>query len=192
MVGAHAVALVARLDLEQNVACLGVEHAVEELAAHHDARADARANREVDHGVEALARAVRDLAQAGNVNVGVVANRNVKRVEGAQEVKVAPRRLGRLEDLPVAGGSRVHARWPKGANAQCVDVVRAKPCNHAVNAVMRPLGGNLLPLENLSLGRPHREDHLGSASLERANPCHAIPRSPGGVALRLPRETFPR
>lgn len=64
---------VARVARDQDVAGLGMHHAVYELTAREHAGAHTGADGQVDHVREALGATKGDLAQAGNVDVGVVA-----------------------------------------------------------------------------------------------------------------------
>ena len=95
---------VARVARDQDVASLGVHHAVHELAAREHAGAHAGTDGQVDHVREALGATKGDLAQAGDVDVGIVAAGDIEFVlDSAQQIKVAPCRLGRLQDLAVLG-----------------------------------------------------------------------------------------
>ena len=71
---------VARVARDQDVAGLGMHHAVDELAARKHAGTHAGADRQVHHVGEALRAAKGDLAQASDVDVGIVAAGNIERV----------------------------------------------------------------------------------------------------------------
>ena len=82
---------VARVARDQDVAGLGMHHAVHELAAREHAGAHAGTDGQIHHVSEALGATKGDLAQAGDVDVGAVAAGNIELVlDGAQQVKVAP------------------------------------------------------------------------------------------------------
>ncbi len=88
---------VARVARDQDVTGLGVHHAVHELAAREHAGAHAGADGQIHHVREALGATKGDFVQAGDVDVGVVAAGNIELVlDSAQQVKVAPCRLGGL------------------------------------------------------------------------------------------------
>ena len=85
---------VARVARDQDVTGLGVHHAVHKLAAREHTGAHAGADGQVDHIGEALSATKSDLAQAGDVDVGIVAAGDIELVlDAAQQVKVAPCRL---------------------------------------------------------------------------------------------------
>ena len=76
---------VARVARDQDVAGLGMHHAVHELAAREHASAHTGADGQVHHVGEALRAAKGDLAQAGDVDVGIVAAGDLELVlDGAQ------------------------------------------------------------------------------------------------------------
>jgi len=76
---------VARVARDQDVAGLGMHHAVHELAAREHASAHTGADGQVDNVGEALSATKGDLAQAGDVDVGIVAAGDLELVlDGAQ------------------------------------------------------------------------------------------------------------
>lgn len=129
---------VARVACDQDVAGLGMHHAVHELAAREHAGAHTGADGQVDHVGEALGATKSDLAQAGDVDVGIVATGNIELVlDGAQQVEVAPCRFGRLQDLAVLGRGGVDCGGAKGADAQRGDALVGKPCVDSLNGLPR-------------------------------------------------------
>ena len=172
---------VARVARDQDVAGLGMHHAVHELAAREHAGAHAGADGQVDNVGEALGATKGDLAQAGDVDVGVVAAGNIELVlDSAQQVKVAPCRFGRLQDLAVLGRGRVDCGGAKGADAQRGDALVGKPCIDGLNGLLRGRGRDLLTLQDRTVCIARGADHLGAASLERSDKlllCHSIPLS---------------
>ena len=138
---------VARVARDQDVAGLGMHHAVHELTAREHAGAHAGADGQGDHVGEALGATKRDLAQAGDVDVGIVAAGDIELVlDSAQQVKVAPCRFGRLQDLAVLGRGRVDCGGAKGADAQRGDALVGKPCVDGLNGLLRGRGRDLLAL----------------------------------------------
>ena len=126
MEGAAAVLAdgVTRVACDQDVPGLGVHHAMNELTAREHAGAHAGADGQVDYVGKALCAAKGDLAQAGDVDVGVVAAGDVELVlDGAQQVKVAPCGLGRLQNLAILWRGRVDCGGTKGADAQGGDAL---------------------------------------------------------------------
>ena len=181
MEGAAAVLAdgVARVARDQDMPCLGMHHAVHELAAREHAGAHTGADGQIHHVGEALGATKGDLAQAGDVDVGVVATGNIELVlDGAQQVKVAPCRLGRLQDLAVLGRGRVDCGGAKGADAQRGDALVCKPCVDGLNGLLRGRGCDLLTLQNRTVCIARGTDHFGAAGLERSDKlllCHSIP-----------------
>lgn len=141
---AYGVARVAR---DQDVTGLGVHHAVHELAAREHASAHAGTDGQIHHVSEALGATKGDLAQAGDVDVGVLAAGNIELVlDGAQQVKVAPCRFGRLQDLAVLGRGRVDCGGAKGADAQRGDALVGKPCVDGLSGLLWGRGRDPLAL----------------------------------------------
>lgn len=170
---------VARVASDQDVTGLGVHHAVHELAARKHAGAHAGADGQIHHVREALGATKGDLAQAGDVDVGVVAAGNIELVlDGAQQVKVAPCRFGRLQDLAILGRGRVDCGGAKGADAQRGDALVGKPCVDGLDGLLRGRGRNLLAFKDRAVCIARGADHLGAAGLERSDKlllCHSIP-----------------
>ena len=78
-----------RVARDQDVAGLGMHHAVYELTAREHAGAQAGADGQIHNVSEALGATKGDLAQAGDVDVGVVAAGDIELVlDSAQQVKV--------------------------------------------------------------------------------------------------------
>ena len=177
---------VARVARDQDVAGLGMHHAVHELAAREHAGAHTGADGQIHHVGEALGATKGDLAQASDVDVGVVATGNIELVlDGAQQVKVAPCRLGRLQDLAVLGRGRIDCGGAKSSDAQRGDSLVGKPCIDGFNGLLRGRGRNLLALQDRTVCIARGADHLGAAGLERSDKlllCHRVPLSPGRVA----------
>ena len=172
---------VARVARDQDVTGLGVHHAVHELAARKHAGAHAGADGQIRHVSEALGATKGDLAQAGDVDVGVVAAGNVELVlNGAQQVKVAPCRLGGLQDLAVLGRGGVDCGGAKSSDAQCGDALVCKPCVDGLDGLLRGRGRDLLALQDHTVCIARGADHLGAAGLERSDKlllCHSVPLS---------------
>ena len=138
---------VARVARDQDVTGLGVHHAVHELAAREHTGAHAGADGQVDYVGKALGATKGDLAQAGNVDVGIVAAGDFELVlDGAQQVKVAPCRLGCLQDLAVLGRGGVDRGGAKGADAQRGNALVCKPCVDGLDGLLRGRGRDLLAL----------------------------------------------
>ena len=172
---------VARVARDQDVAGLGMHHAVHELTAREHAGAHAGADGQVDHIGKALSATKRDLAQAGDVDVGIVAAGDIELVlDSAQQVKVAPCRFGRLQDLAVLGRGGVDCGRAKGANAQRGDALVGKPCVDGLDGFLWGRGRDLLALQDRTVCIARGADHLGAAGLERSDKllfCHSIPLS---------------
>lgn len=183
MEGAAAVLAdgVTRVAGDKDVPGLGVHHAVDELTAREDAGAHAGTDRQVHHVGEALRAAKGDLAQAGDVDVGVVAAGIIELVlDGAQQVKVAPCGLGRLQDLAVLRGGGVDRGGAKGADAQRVDALVGKPCVDGLDGLLRGRGRDLLALQDRTVCIARGAHHLGAAGLERSDKlllCLSVPLS---------------
>lgn len=183
MEGAGAVLAdgVARVARDQDVASLGMHHAVHELTAREHASAHAGTDGQIHHVSEALGATKGDLAQAGDVDVGVVAAGNIELVlDGAQQVEVAPCRFGRLQDLAVLGRGRVDCGGAKGADAQRGDALVGKSCVDGLDGLLRSRGRDLLTLQDRAVRIARGADHLGAAGLERSDKlllCHSIPLS---------------
>ena len=172
---------VARVARDQDVAGLGMHHAVYELTAREHAGAHAGADGQIHNVSEALGATKGDLAQAGDVDVGVVAAGDIELVlDSAQQVKVAPCRFGRLQDLAVLGRGGVDCGGAKGADAQRGDALVGKPCVDGLNGLLRGRGRDLLTLQDRTVCIARGADHLGAAGLERSDKllfCHSIPLS---------------
>lgn len=151
------------------MARLGVQHAVDELAAHHHARAHAGADGEVEHVLEAARTTERDLAQAGDVDVGIVAHGDIEaRLERAEQVEVAPSELGRGEDLTKARGRRVNRRRAERAHAERRDAAVGEPLRALAHRLLGRRGVKPPALHNRAVRVARGEHHLGTARLERA------------------------
>ena len=138
---------VARVARDQDVAGLGMHHAVHKLAAREYTSAHAGTDGQIHNVSEALGATKGDLAQAGDVDVGVVAAGDIELVlDSAQQVKVAPCRFGRLQDLAVLGRGRVDCGGAKGADAQRGDALVGKPRVDGLNGLLRGRGRDLLAL----------------------------------------------
>ena len=158
-----------------------MHHAVDELTAREHAGAHAGTDCQVDHIGETLSATKGDLAQAGDVDVGIVAAGDVELVfDGAQQVKVAPCGLGRLQDFAVLGRGGVNRGRAKGTDAQGGDAFVCKPCVDGLYGLLRGRGRNLLALQDRTVRIARGADHLGAAGLERSDKlllCHSVPLS---------------
>ena len=170
---------VARVARDQDVACLGVHHTVHELAAREHAGAHAGADGQVDHVGKSLGATKGDLAEAGDIDVGIVATGNIELVlDGAQQIEVAPCRLGRLQDFAVLGRGGVDCGGAKGADAECCDALVCKPCVDGLDGLLRGRGRDLFALQDRTVRIARGADHLGAAGLERSDKlllCHRVP-----------------
>ena len=183
MEGAAAVLAngVARVARDQDVAGLGMHPAVDELAARKHAGTHAGTDGQVDHIGKALGATKSDLAQTGDVDVGIVAAGDVELVlDGAQQVKIAPCGLGRLQDFAVLGRDGVNCGRAKGTDAQGGDALVCKPCVDGLYGLLRGRGRDLLALQDRAICIARGADHLGAAGFERSDKlllCHSVPLS---------------
>lgn len=172
---------VARVARDQDVTGLGVHHAVHELSAREHTGAHAGADGQVDHIGKPLGAAERDFAQAGDVDVGIVAAGDIELVlDSAQQVKVAPCRLGDLQDLAVLRRGGVDRGGAKRADAQRSDALVRKPRVDGLDGLLRSRGRDLLALQDGAACIARGTDHLGAAGPERSDKlllCHSGPLS---------------
>ena len=151
------------------MACLRVHHAMEELPARENAGAHACTDGEVHHIGKPLRAAEGDLAQARDVHIGVVSARNAEgSLQIAQQVKIAPRGLGRFENLAVTRRRGVHRGGAERANAQRSDALVLEPSSARCGCFLRGGGGERLGLDDGAVGIARGAYHLGAAGFQRA------------------------
>ena len=161
------------------MARLGMEHAVQQTAAHHHACTHAGTDGQVDDGIEAARATERRLAQAGDVDVGVVAHGDVAAgTHGAEEVIAAPARLGRIKHMTVLGTRGVDRGGPEGTDAHGVHLALGKPGCHLGHDLLGRRSGQGLALKYRAVLGPHGQHHLGAARLQCSDPLtHGHPLS---------------
>lgn len=120
-------------------------------------------------------------AQAGDVDVGIVAAGDIELVlDSAQQVKVAPCRLGGLQDLAVLRRGGIDRGGAKRADAQRSDALVRKLRVDGVDGLLRSRGRDLLALQDGAVCIARGTDHLGAAGPERSDKlllCHSGPLS---------------
>ncbi len=101
-----------------NVAKLRMHQAVRQPAIDQPTATDARADGQVDEGVQPLRRAPAPLPQPGNVDVGVEADgRTQPATNGPGQIGAGPAGLGRAGDVAEGRRVRVGVQRAKGGNA---------------------------------------------------------------------------
>ncbi len=185
VVGAAARVVVVRVPLDEDVAHLGVEQAVDGAAVEDRAAADPGADGEVDDRADPLPRAPALLGQRGAVDVGVPAHGQPEPLpEAAHHVGVAPARLGRRRDPAVCRVPLVQAHRPERRDAERGRLLPRvePPLDPVADGAERLVGarrGDHRALAQVLRSRPDGAHDLGAAHLD---PCHG-PR-PGALRRR--------
>lgn len=155
--------------VDPDVSRLRMEHAVHQLALAHHAGTHAGPNGQIQNVVEVPAASKRAFSQAGGIYVGVVPAWHAQGVtQRAEHVEVAPRNLGRVQDVAVLTGFGVHARGAERANAQRGYAAALEPANDLLDGFCRRGGGEFRALKDGSVGIARCADHLGPARLQGA------------------------
>ena len=167
MIGADTAFRILGMPGQQNVASLGVQHAMQQFSARADAHAHAGADGYVDGAVKPLGTAVGHLPQTGTVHIRVQAHRHVQLFfQSPQKVKVAPGQLGRVQNPAVGGGLGLHVHRAKGRNPQGFYVLVLKIAHDLLHRLLRRGGGDGYLLQNCSVFISQGADHLGAARLQ--------------------------
>ncbi len=102
----------------EHVPHLRVDQAMDQLPVDHAAPTDARADGQVDEGVQSLGSAPAVFAQGGGVYVGIEAHRYTQRPpDRSGNIGVSPARLGRGGDVAEGGRIRLRIHWAKRGDA---------------------------------------------------------------------------
>ncbi len=153
-----------------DVAELRVHQAVQQLAVDQPAAADARADGQVDEGIQPLRRAPAPLAQAGDVDVGVEADgRAQPPADGPGHVSAGPTGLGRAGNATEGRRRRVGVQRAEGGDAD---------------------GGHraIAPLLLAEEGQGTADGFVGRGCREACFGPHVVrPRAHGADELRPPR-----
>jgi hypothetical protein len=162
------------LTRQEQMTHFGVHEAVRQLAADQRAATDARTDRHVNRGIDALGRTPTRLAQHGAIHICVKTDRHTERtLHRPHDVGVGPPGLGRRRHVAIAGLTAVQLDGPKAANTKCVDL---RLCAKEIDTPAKGLtgrGGRKTRLCSQVLrARPHGTDELGSARFDSSVQRH--------------------
>jgi hypothetical protein len=171
---------------DADVAHFRMRSPMHQAAIHHPSSADARADREIQKGIQMLRRAPAEFSERCGVDIGVEGNLDPQGItDGAGEIEIPPGQLGRGCYVTEGWRCRIGIDGAKRSDADGADgLVLSKKRDRALNRFFRSSGGDFTNLEIIRLA-PDGADKLAAAGFDTPYDWHVFQCTPNLLRTNL-------